>query len=334
MAPYGTGPYGSGPFGSGGGGGGGSGPPPIPPVLGWGGNPWGVGPWGGSLLGQPTFLNLGFEIAGADAGTALYWTVTSSDPSGLYADWGPDPRDSEEGFERWSTYLPRLADLVTQVARFIIERDGAAPHTLTQNRESMDTGWPGTDSFQATVLSSEDALWGADGQMQDGFENSWQIFGGAEQPFVSALEDISTEANTPEPFEVGWSNEEFFSVLGGAGSPGSEEATFSGETFEDFEPVFFSVVGVVTSATANTISSPGHGFTSMLRVTVRMGLGTPPGIIVNGGSYYVLPVDDDHFKLTENTLGDPVPLVIPSVGTATLTFEPDGTAYWFTRLQQ
>ena len=184
-----------------------------------------------------TFINLGFESAGAIPGLADGWTITQLLQNQLLAEYGPTfPGTSVEDFEDgWSTnelaifvFLGKLQDICPA-----LYDDPNAPEDF----EDFEEEWSDNEFFAFDISGvSTDAANYDSGTPEDveDFEEEWDsnedflfVFTGGD------LSDASYDSGTPEDFEdfeEEWStNEDFlFSYVEHVGS-----VEFKGGAFQD-----------------------------------------------------------------------------------------------------
>lgn len=300
-------------------------PSTSPPTSsgGWGTGGWGSGFWGGGGAGgidDGALKNLSFEDAGDEAGEAEFWSSFAYDPAGDYAAW--DALYGSEDFETWATDNSPLTDAVTEAAGFEILEDGGTG--VTAPLESMDSGWPGTDTFTSEVENSEDAAFGDDAQPYDGFENSW-----LSAPFVEEV--LSSTSAPDEDFESGWGNDAYITDATAPPAGPLTTAQFGNSSasvgFENFESVRPAVMASADAAN-NQLRVASHPFAGPLylnRVQLEF-TGLPPEGLQELHDYYVNVVSDTILELVEP--GDISPVDITSDGAGTIKIVADPSAYW------
>lgn len=290
-------------------------------ASGWGTGGWGAGFWGGGGdsedVGDDSLKNLSFEDAGATPGEAAFWSHFSYDPAGVYAAWGA--LYGAEDFETWAEDNSPLTDPMTDPAPFEILEDGGSG--ITAPRESMDSGWPGTDTFTAQVENSEDAVFGDDAQTFDGFENSWLS--------AAFVEEVLASTSAPdEDFETGWGNDPYVTDVTAAPAGPLTAAEFGTEfgpvTYENFEGVREAVMATADAAT-DRLYVESHSFPAGSKVRLEF-TGLPPQGLQAMRDYFVNPLSATILQLLN---ADSSVVSILDDGAGTIRILPDPDLFWY-----
>lgn len=182
-----------------------------------------------------TFVNTGFETAGATPGLASGWTVAIFATAEEYASYDvavPEPVEDFE--EEWSS---------NEDGSFVLTATTAAVYDVAQPEayEDFEEDWSNTPFFltlPVVAVASYDTLTPED--FED-FEEEWKDNETDVAEFIGLGVDIAAAAydlgvpESREDFEEEWrSNEDDITVFVGVGTD-LVRATYDGENFEDFE---------------------------------------------------------------------------------------------------
>ena len=179
---------------------------------------------------EPTFQNLGFELAGASPGLAAGWTLAFRASAEEIAGYVPAPERPQEAFERgW---------LSNESFVFAFAPGGLEPALYDESPEfieDFEEGWSHNEAFLTELASSAAADYdpGAGTKLVEDFDGLWS----ANETFLFAFATGQLAAAPLETFEVGWrSNESFVFGFAIANlSAALYDAPGPTEPFENFE---------------------------------------------------------------------------------------------------
>jgi hypothetical protein len=184
---------------------------------------------------EPTFQNLGFELAGAAPGLAAGWTLDFLASSEELAGYGPTPERPQEDFERaWlgnESFVFAFAPSALEPALY-----DDAPESV----EDFDENWSQNESFLRELVSVAAAEYGPGPKLVEDFDELWF----ANESFLFSFAPTDLSAAPTEPFEAGWrSNESFvFAFLPASISAAIYDSAGVGEPVEDFEDLWPTLV--------------------------------------------------------------------------------------------
>ena len=182
---------------------------------------------------EPTFQNLGFELAGAAPGLADGWTLAFHSGAEEIAGYDPAPERPAEDFERsWSG---------NDAFMFAFEPGDVEPALYDESPESVEDfeeGWLQNESFLRELASTAAADYdpGPGTKLVEDFDGLWA----GNESFIVAFAPGDLAAAPLEVFESGWrSNEAFLFAFAPADlSSASYDAAGVAEPVEDFEELF------------------------------------------------------------------------------------------------
>jgi hypothetical protein len=182
---------------------------------------------------EPTFQNLGFELAGPAPGLAAGWTFAFHAGAEEIAGYGPAPERPAEDFARfWSG---------NEAFMFAFEPDDVEPALYDESPESVEDfeeEWSQNESFLRELASAEAADYdpGPGTKLVEDFDGLWA----GNESFIVAFAPGDLAAAPLEAFESGWrSNEAFLFAFAPADlSSASYDAAGVAEPVEDFEELF------------------------------------------------------------------------------------------------
>jgi hypothetical protein len=181
-------------------------------------------------MAEPTFQNLGFELAGAAPGLAAGWTLSFLASAEELAGYAPVPERPQEDFER--------AWLGNESFLFAFAPAGVEPALYDDGPESMEDfeeGWSQNETFLTELASIAAADYdpGAGTKLVEDYDGLWA----GNESFLFAFTPGDLAAAPLEAFEAGWrSNESFiFAFAPGNLSAALYDAPGPTDAFEDFE---------------------------------------------------------------------------------------------------
>lgn len=181
-------------------------------------------------MAEPTFQNLGFELAGAAPGLAAGWTLSFLASAEELAGYAPVPERPQEDFER--------AWLGNESFLFAFAPAGVEPALYDDGPESIEDfeeGWSQNETFltELASISAADYDPGAGTKLVEDYDGFWA----GNESFLFALTPGDLAAAPLEAFEAGWrSNESFiFAFAPGNLSAALYDAPGPTDAFEDFE---------------------------------------------------------------------------------------------------
>jgi hypothetical protein len=148
-------------------------------------------------MAEPTFQNLGFELAGAAPGLAAGWTLALLASAEEIAGYAPAPQRPQEDFERgWAgndDFAFTLAPAAVEPALF-----DSPPKSF----ESFEQEWAGNESFlfELASIAAADYDPGAGTKLVEDYEGFWS----SNEAFLFAFAPADLAAAPLEPFESGW----------------------------------------------------------------------------------------------------------------------------------
>jgi hypothetical protein len=184
---------------------------------------------------DPTFQNLGFELAGAAPGLAAGWTLAFQASVEEIAGYAPAPERPQEDFERsWlgnESFVFAFAPSALEPALY-----DPAPESV----EDFDENWSQNESFLRELVSVAAAEYGPGPKLVEDFDGLWA----GNESFLFGFAPADLAAAPTEAFESGWrSNESFlFAFAPGNLSSASYDTAGVAEPVEDFEELFPTLV--------------------------------------------------------------------------------------------
>ena len=184
---------------------------------------------------DPTFQNLGFELAGAAPGLAAGWTLALQASVEELAGYALTPERAQEDFERgWlgnESFVFAFAPSALEPALY-----DDAPESL----EDYEEGWSQNESFLRELVSVAAAEYGPGPKLVEDFDELWN----GNESFLFSFAPADLSAAPTEPFESGWrSNESFtFAFQPADVSAAIYDSAGVGEPVEDFEELFPTLV--------------------------------------------------------------------------------------------
>jgi len=186
---------------------------------------------------DPTFQNLGFELAGAAPGLAAGWTLALQASAEEIAGYAPVPERPEEDFERgWlgnESFVFALPPSALEPALF-----DDTPKSI----EDFEEGWAQNETFLRELASVDAADYdpGAGIKLVEDFDGFWS----SNEAFLFAFQPSDLSAPPTEAFEASWrSNESFlFSLQPGDLSAAIYDSAGVTGPVEDFEELFPTLV--------------------------------------------------------------------------------------------
>jgi hypothetical protein len=186
-------------------------------------------------MADPTFQNLGFELAGAAPGLAAGWTLALQASVEEIAGYAPAPERPQEDFERgWldnDSFVFAFAPTALEPALY-----DDTPESI----EDFEENWSQNESFLRELVSIAAAEYGPGPKLVEDFDELWA----GNESFLFSLQPGDLAAAPTEPFEAGWrSNESFlFSLQPGDVSAAVYDSAGVAEPVEDFEELFPTLV--------------------------------------------------------------------------------------------
>jgi hypothetical protein len=184
---------------------------------------------------EPTFQNLGFELAGAAPGIAAGWALDFLASAEDIAGYGPAPERAQEDFERgWldnDSFVFAFAPTALEPALY-----DDAPESI----EDFEETWSQNESFLRELVSIAAAEYGPGPKLIEDFDELWA----GNEAFLFSFAPGDLSAAPTEPFESGWrSNESFVFAFQPADiSAAIYDSAGVGEPVEDFEELWPTLV--------------------------------------------------------------------------------------------
>lgn len=188
-------------------------------------------------MAEPTFQNLGFELAGAAPGLAAGWTLAFRSSAEEIAGYAPPPERPHDDFERgWlgnESFVFAFAPSGLEPALF-----DASPESI----EDFEEGWSQNESFltELSSIAAADYDPGAGTKLVEDFDGLWA----GNESFLFAFAPADLAAAPLEAFEAGWRSNESFVFIFAPANLGAALYDAPGPTdaFEDFENEWPSLV--------------------------------------------------------------------------------------------
>ena len=160
-------------------------------------------------MAEPTFQNLGFELAGTAPGLAAGWALDFLASAEEIAGYGPVPERAQEDFERgWldnESFVFAFASSALEPALY-----DDAPESV----EDFEEGWSQNESFLRELVSIAAAEYGPGPKLVEDFDELWD----GNESFIFAFTPSDLAAAPTEPFEAGWrSNDSFLFAFSASG---------------------------------------------------------------------------------------------------------------------
>jgi hypothetical protein len=152
---------------------------------------------------DPTFVNLGFELAGAAPGLAAGWTLAFQASAEEVAGYAPAPERAQEDFSGgWlgnESFVFALTQAVVEPALY-----DEAPESI----EDFEEGWSNNESFlrELTSAAAADYEPGAGLKLAEDFETQWA----SNESLERALGPANLAETPAETFEEEWRGNELF----------------------------------------------------------------------------------------------------------------------------